>query len=217
MAVQSIAIGTVFGRLTVIGEAELACDRSGRSIVQCECGTEKTVRNAKLRSGWTVSCACLSREKSAERCKGRSTHKLSKSNEHAAWASMKSRCTNINVPEYNNYGGRGIQVCDRWLNSFEAFLEDMGPRPTSQHSIDRFPNNDGNYEPSNCRWATRQEQDNNKRTNRLFMFYGKTMTLTQWSEISQVNRRTVMVRLKRGWPEKEAFWTPAKSKRHCDV
>lgn len=214
MAVTSITIGKKFGRLTVIGEAEPGIDKRGwkhgRSVVRCECGTEKTICNAKLRNVWTVSCGCLSREKAAERCRSRTTHGWTKTIEHRTWLSMNSRCTNINVPEYAHYGGRGIKVCERWKNSFEAFLEDMGPRPSNKHSIDRFPNNDGNYEPGNCRWATRQEQDNNKRTNRLFTFYGKTLTLTLWAEISQVDRRTVMARLKRGWSEKEAFWRPAR-------
>lgn len=213
MAVQSIPVGTTFGRLTVIGEAEPRIDKHGWkrgvSIVRCECGTEKTVINGKLLSRWTVSCGCLSSEKSAERCRLRTTHGKTKTNEHRIWASMNSRCRDVNSPAYKDYGGRGINVCERWQQSFEAFLEDMGPRPSNKHSIDRI-NNDGNYEPNNCRWATRVEQANNMRTNRLFTFYGKTMTLTQWAEISLVNRRTIMVRLKRGWTEKAAFWTPVK-------
>lgn len=215
MAVQSIAIGTVFGRLTVIGDGEPYIDKHGwkhgASRVLCECGTEKSVRNGKLQNGSTVSCGCLRLQKSVERIQLLKTHGRTKTSEHRAWTQIKSRCSNNkDEQKYANYGGRGIQVCERWMNSFEAFLEDMGPRPSAKHSIDRFPNNDGNYEPGNCRWATSVEQCNNKRNNVLFTFYGKTMTLTQWSEISQVDRSTVEKRLKSGWSEKKAFWTPAR-------
>lgn len=213
MAIRSIPIGTTFGRLTVVGEAEPIVDKSGRnhsgSIVRCECGTERTVRNSRLRSGETASCGCLRAEKSVELGRSCATHQLSKSAEHNTWISMTYRCRNENHVSFKNYGGRGITVCDRWLNSFEAFLEDMGPRPSSEHSIDRI-DNDGNYEPGNCRWATVMEQGRNKRNSRLFTFYGKTMTLLQWCQISQVHHNTVGERLKRGWSEKKAFWTPVR-------
>lgn len=215
MAVESIAIGTVFGRLTVIGNSEPYVDKNGwkhgASLVRCECGKEKSVRNGKLRNGSTVSCGCLRLQKSVERILLLKTHGLTKTSEHRIWSQIKSRCSNNkDEQKYGNYGGRGIAVCERWLNSFEAFLEDMGPRPSNKHSIDRI-NNDGNYEPENCRWATSVEQQNNRRSNVLFTFYGKTMTLTQWSHIAQIKPSTVEKRLKRGWSEKEAFWTPVKS------
>lgn len=206
MAVKSIAIGTAFGRLTVLGEGEPILLKNGwkrgMSRVRCECGAERVVLNGNLNSGLTRSCGCSIGEQ----------HGKTGSHEYMVWKAMKTRCANQNVQNYARYGGRGIQVCDRWLNSFSAFLEDMGTRPSSDHSIDRV-NNNGNYEPGNCVWATMKEQQNNKRSNVLFTFYGKTMTLTQWCRIAQIKTITVRERLKRGWSEKEAFWTPVRSKR----
>lgn len=197
-------LGAQFGRLTVIGDGEPFVRSDGRKdrmlLVRCECGTEKTVRQDELKSGGTKSCGCLRGE----------DHGKANSAEYGVWYGIKKRCTNQNSQNYGDYGGRGITVCERWMNSFVAFLDDMGPRPTSEHSIER-ENNDGNYEPGNCRWATQLEQGRNKRNNRLFTFYGKTMTLAQWCRISQMSPGTVTSRLKLGWSEKEAFWTPVKS------
>ena len=207
MAVQSIAIGTVFGRLTVIGEGELLVNpngkKSSRSRVRCECGVERVVVNSALKSGNTKSCGCS---------RGEEQHGKSQSPEYAVWRTMKDRCTNPNHISYANYGGRGITVCERWINSFVAFMEDMGPRQSAKHSIDR-KNNDGNYEPGNCAWVTKLDQVNNARSNVLITFYGKTMTLTQWCHIAQINPGVVRNRLNSGWSEKKAFWTPVKSKR----
>jgi len=118
---------------------------------QCECGSTPIIRGAQLRSGITRSCGCL-----------KTKHGMSKSYLYKCWQQMKQRCTNFNSEDWRDYGGRGITVCERWLDSFENFYEDMGHRPTSNHSIDRIDNN-GNYEPSNCRWATASQQQFNKR------------------------------------------------------
>lgn len=205
MAVQSIAIGSVFGKLTVIGDAEPRFNKNGwkqgRSIVRCECGEERAVDNNNLKSGRTRSCGCGIGEHHGKR----------KSPEYTTWSEIKKRCTNENHKKYSSYGGRGITMCDRWKDSFSAFLEDMGQRPTRQHSIDRI-NNNGNYEKENCRWATPVEQGCNKRNNRMFMFYGKSMPLSQWCRIAQIMPDTVTERLKRGWSEKKAFWTPTRAR-----
>lgn len=207
MAVRIIVpIGTKFGILTVIGEADPFVRPDGRkdsrSLVRCECGVECFVRNDSLKSGNTSSCGCS---------RGEEKHGKRNSVEYATWKRIKDRCTNTKNPKYASYGGRGIAVCERWKNSFLAFLEDMGPRPSANHSIDRFPDNDGNYEKSNCRWATVVEQANNTRTNRLFTFYGKTMTMAQWCHIAQIDQGVVSDRLiKLGWSEKEAFWRPVR-------
>lgn len=210
MAVQSIPIGTVFGRLTVLGDGDPSIDKHGwkhgMSLVRCDCGVDRIVLNSNLKAGRTKSCGCGIGEQHGKRM----------SPEYTTWYGIKKRCTNKNNHKYSSYGGRGITVCDRWSNSFVEFLEDVGLRPTSQHSLDRI-NNDGNYEPGNCRWATRSEQGCNKRNNRVFSFYGKVMTLSQWCRIAQIKPDTVTERLKRGWTEKKAFWTQAKSKHHCDV
>lgn len=106
-------------------------------------------------------------------------HRMSKTPTYKSWLKMRERCTNPKAGQWKWYGGRGVNVCDRWLNSFEAFLEDMGPRPSRAHTIDRFPNTDGNYEPGNCRWAVHQEQVNNQRKTIWIELNGARVTLRQ--------------------------------------
>jgi len=121
---------------------------------------------------------------------------------------MKVRCHNVESDAYPDYGGRGIQVCDRWLNSFESFLEDMGPKPSPDHSIERIDNN-GNYEPGNCRWATREEQANNKRSNKRFLVDGEMKTITQLAKERNILVSTLARRLSRdGLSIEEALARP---------
>ncbi len=127
------------------------------------------------------------------------THGMSESAEYRIWKLMKSRCLNPNFPKYPTYGGRGVRICDRWLNSFATFYADMGPRPSPYHSIDRFPNNDGNYEPSNCRWATRTEQVRNRGVTRMLTFDGETLPLIEWAERYGIKYITLYMRLEKGW------------------
>lgn len=116
--------------------------------------------------------------------------------EYRSWVHMKDRCYRLKDKSYHNYGGRGIAVCERWRKSFTAFYEDMGKRPTDKHSIDRIDNN-GNYEPSNCRWATAQEQADNRRSGYRFTYGGKTLTIRQWSNESGIAYDTLRQRLLR--------------------
>jgi len=118
--------------------------------------------------------------------------------EYAAWSGIWSRCTNPNKSDYKNYGGRGISVSDRW-KSFEQFLVDVGERPSPQHSLDRYPDNDGNYEPGNVRWATRDQQARNKRTNRVVEFRGQEMVLMDAVKLAGVNYATARQRIEAGW------------------
>lgn len=122
---------------------------------------------------------------------------------------MIGRCRNKRQREFNSYGARGITVCDRWQGpeGFANFFADMGPRPSEGHSIDRI-NNDGNYEPGNCRWATRTEQNNNSRHNRRFTIRGETLTLREWSKRNGICEGTISNRLKRGWSPERAVTTP---------
>lgn len=126
---------------------------------KCDCGAVCLVSTQNLRSGKTKSCGCISSEKTAERNR---KHSGTFTPEYSVWCGIKNRCGNPNATSYEHYGGRGIKVCDRWLDSFDNFLSDLGKRPSKQHSIERI-NVDGDYEPSNCKWATAIEQANNKR------------------------------------------------------
>ncbi|MCR8633506.1 AP2 domain-containing protein [Paenibacillus radicis (ex Xue et al. 2023)] len=153
-----------FGRLFVL---ERFISNSARQeavwLCECECGEKSLVLGSNLRSGHTKSCGCYRGEKSTE-CNTIHGHakRNRASSEHTIWRGMITRCTNKNRDDYDRYGGRGIRVCGRWLNSFEAFLEDMGPRPTLRHSIDRIDVN-GHYDPNNCQWALPGQQARNTR------------------------------------------------------
>ena len=137
------------------------------------------------------------------------THGLSKTPEYKAWYSMKQRCFNLNDKKYPDYGGRGITVCDRWLN-LDNFLADMGSRPTAKHSLDRI-DNDSDYSPKNCRWATKTEQENNKRTNKpLITIRNETYTIVQWAEKMGYGESVIPKRLYRGWSEYKAVMTPVR-------
>lgn len=126
--------------------------------------------------------------------------------EYVAWQSMKSRCNLPSFVGYANYGGRGIKYCDRWEN-FAAFYEDMGPRPAKGYSLDRIDSN-GNYEPSNCRWATAKQQQRNTRKTKFLTFSGKTLCISEWAEIYGLKSITIHCRLYRGWDVERSITTP---------
>ena len=138
----------------------------------------------------------------------RKIHGLAGTSINDCYHSMKSRCYNKNDKDYALYGGRGIKVCKRWRDSFEAFFEDMGPKPSPKYSLDRYPNKDGDYEPGNCRWATWREQQNNRRNNRRLTLNGKTHTITQWERITGISNHTIRARIRMGWSVEKALTTP---------
>lgn len=151
-----------------------------------------------LVSGHTKSCGCLKAERdvSAKYVKHGNARRNSHTPEYRAWHGMLSRCTNPNVRNYHSYGGRGIQVCERW-QKFENFLADMGARPEGG-TLDRI-DNDKCYEPGNCRWASTKVQGNNRSTNRLIEHNGRTLTVAQWAEFGGIPLPSFAGRLRRNW------------------
>ena len=201
-------VGQRFGRLVVKQEGQ-ARSHSRMWICECECGQITIVQGGNLKSGHTKSCGCLSIE--ITRISNR-THGKTGSSEYNARITMIDRCYNPNIKNFSDYGGRGITVCDRWRESFENFISDMGKKPGKGYSLERI-NNDGPYEPENCRWATRKEQQRNTRRNRLITFHNKTQPLIAWAEELCRPYRLLMKRLNRGWSIDDAFLLPLKSKR----
>ncbi len=194
----------VFGRLTVI-ERTQGPNRNVHYLCRCECGENVIVAGSNLTASKQRSCGCLQREHAGEHSR---THGRSRTPEYNIWSCLITRCENRSSARYADYGGRGVAVCQRWRNSFEAFFEDMGLRPSPQHSIDRFPDNDGPYSPENCRWATAKEQMRNKRNNRQLTFRGETLIVSEWAERIGIQRNTIHRRLGLGWTVEEALTTP---------
>ena len=191
--------GKTYGRLTVIRFDRTDQNSRAHWLCKCECGTEKTIQGWHLRSGQIISCGCYHKERTA-RING--SHGMKNTCIYRVWRSMINRCRYANRAEWENYGGRGISVCERW-EDFTNFLEDMGHPPEGM-SIDRI-DNDGNYEPGNCRWATRKQQNRNSRRALSISAFGKTQCLKAWADEYGLKYHSLRSRLRMGWTIEEAL------------
>lgn len=204
--------GDQFGRLTIVKEVE-QIGYIRVFLCKCECGRTTEVRLLNLRGGHTKSCGCFALEEKAKR---ETTHGESKTKLYAIWSNMIQRCTNQNVKNYNNYGGRGITVCDEWL-SYEGFCKDMKEFYKEKLSLDRIDNSKG-YSKYNCKWSTSLEQGNNKRNNKVMQYNGKPYTLSNLSRKLNVNMATMRLRLLNGMTTEEAIlFTNKKAIIQCDI
>lgn len=190
-------VGLRFGLITVV--RYLKChDRSGKIwLCRCKCGKEFLTQSNKLTSGHSKSCGCQLIKHG---------HASNPTPEYRTWCAMNNRCLNPNNEAFRYYGGRGIKVCRGWQLSYEKFLRDMGDRPEGM-TLDRI-NNNGNYGPSNCRWATHQQQQNNQRRNRIIEFNGMRQTVTAWAREKKINAFLLFSRLYRGVPVDANLFNP---------
>ncbi len=204
-------IGSTIGECILLGEAHTKnCKRYGN--FKCKCGKDFIALISKVKSRHTKSCGCLVIDKVT---KMNTTHGMAHSPEFHAWINLIQRCTNKNNKRYKEWGGRGIKVCERWLNSFENFYEDMGAKPSKYHSVDRFPNNNGIYEKLNCRWATPKEQAMNRSSNLIVEYKGQKEPLKKLTELYGLSYSVVSQRInKLGWSVEKSFETP---KRYSNV
>jgi hypothetical protein len=199
LKVQDLS-GRRFGKLTVLRRSEnRSTDGRLQWVCQCDCGKVTEVRDKQLRKkrGRTNSCGCL---------RDRTVHGLAGDPTYNSWKSMIARCHNERATDFEDYGGRGISVCERWRESVLNFLEDMGPRLPGTTLDRKDPG--GNYEPGNCRWATDEAQSRNKRNNRYLECDGQRMVLADWSRKYGVSQALILARLELGWSECEAIETP---------
>ncbi len=173
--------GQVFGEWKVL--SRFGTSKKVEWTCQCSCGSVKVVKGTDIRFGKSKSCGCLAKKLTEERKKS-SLSKLH-STTYNSWCGMKQRCLYTKHPQYKDYGGRGVKVCSQWLNDFEQFLKDLGPKPDGM-SLDRIDVN-ADYSPANCKWSTRSEQSNNTRRSIKVNYLGRLMTLKQVSELAGVN------------------------------
>jgi hypothetical protein len=218
-------MGKKFGRLIVVARAPNARNRQAEWYCKCDCGTEDVRMNgSSLRSGHTISCGCVHSEVCAKMLTKHGHAAGELSGTYITWESIKGRCLNPNNPSFDRYGGRGIAICRNWKDSYPNFLESMGEKPSEKHSIDRI-NNSGNYScgkcdecvangwPLNTRWATQTQQARNKSNNRILTINGVRKCLAEWAAETGMRCGTISERLKRGWTDEAAVFTPAKPSR----
>jgi hypothetical protein len=200
-------IGKRFGKLTVINRAIKQYNNDGHVcwVCKCDCGNIVTVSGSSLRRKFTSSCGCLAKEKRKE---ATTKHGLAKSRLDNIYCKIKSRCLNPKEPSYKWYGARGITICDEWLQDKNKFFQwAINNGYKNNLTIDRIDNN-GNYEPNNCKWSSPKEQARNRRTNNVIEFQGEKHTITEWCEILGYKSSVIIARFKRGWSVEKTFTTP---------
>ena len=207
--------GMTFGRLKVLKRLPDRILKSNKKVTLwlclCDCGNTKEVQGSNLKSGKTKSCGCLQKEKVVQFNLKHSNAKRNGSTRlYRIWCGIKTRCTNKNHKDYKCYGGRGITLCQEWLEflPFKQWSEENGYN--NKLSIDRI-NNNGNYEPSNCRWIPHKEQMYNTRQNHYISFNNKTLTLHEWSLLTGIKETTILNRIRRGWSIERALTTPTRN------
>lgn len=205
-------VGEKFGRLLVLERAKDHIEPSGRHRTMwkciCSCGSECVTQQSCLRNGSTKSCGCLH----DELCKNRATkHGKHGTRLYKTWRNMVTRCYNANNQRYKDYGGRGITICEEWKHDFQAFYDwSIANGYSDNLTIERIDNN-GNYEPSNCTWITKKEQNNNKRSNHLITYNGKTQNMRLWADELGIKYQVLNCRInKRCWNIEKAFTQPVK-------
>lgn len=187
--------GDRFGKLLLLEPINVPGRRGIFWRCSCDCGKRILKYGGHIRAGQAKSCGCV---KGAHR-----THQMSGTSEYKAWDNARSRCYRLKDKKYPRYGGRGITMCDEWRQSFEAFIRDMGKKPTPHHSLDRI-NSDGPYSPENCRWATDIEQNNNRSFNRRLVVNGHSVTVAQAARLTGLPHATILSRLDAGKSDAEA-------------
>jgi hypothetical protein len=199
--------GKKFGRLLALSVIHQKGKVKWKCL--CDCGKEHIAKGSSLINGDIKSCGCYNKEVTYARTV---THGMTRTAEYRTWSGIIQRATYTNKPYSKRYADRGITVCDSWRHSFEQFYKDMGARPSPEYSIDRI-NNDGNYEPSNCRWATRIEQCNNRSNSVFAEINGERKTITEWARIKNIRASIIYRRINRGWSPIEAIMLPPKRRR----
>jgi hypothetical protein len=194
--------GAKFNYLTIIKRVD---NLNGNImwLCRCDCGTEKIIRGSHITNHKTLSCGCYKDKNTSIR---NTTHGKSNTRIYKSWAHMVARCNNPNDNAYKHYGGRGITVCDEWT-TFEGFYKDMGSSYRDGLTIDRI-NNNGNYEPSNCKWSTYEEQGNNKRNNHIIEYNGISKSIAQWEKELGYPKDLISAILRRKWSVDRAISTP---------
>lgn len=196
----------IFGKITVLKfhHQKMPCYSLYWECI-CECGKICIINGHSLKTGLQTSCGC-----GRDKTKFKKTHGKIHTYEYVCWMGMKARCKNLDGKK-PSYKRKNIQVCNKWLNSFETFLEDMGEAPTKKHTVERI-DNFGNYCKENCRWATRKEQNRNFERNKLLTYNGETLCQADWTERLGFKENTIGNRLRSGWSLEKAITTPVRKR-----